>query len=312
MSQSISDIIKVLKGTPNQQVMKNCFTNLSNMATKPENYPNFFKLGAVDIILKYAEDPDPEIRLRCCCTILNLSVDENNRSQLIQMGATKKVLSNLKFVESCPQLRVYSFSALNMLAHDPQATEEFKASSDAFSTVLETLNGFVNLSDEILGALLGAVLSLSADEEIAQKFGEGGGISTMKSLLDLKQDDEETMDKICGCLANFSIFSNFQKIREEGIIPIVCKLLTSENEGIVDKSMNVIANLAQDDENTDLIRDSKGIEPLIEILDSENQERAQVAVSCLWNLSHNETNRTVIYSFNKFKKNSFFIRFRCN
>ena len=190
------------------------------------------------------------------------------------------------------------------LAHNDENKKKL-LTLDTMACLIPLLESFGSAGNwEALEKVLGAVLTCSSNDTMADQFREQGGFPPLKTIIEDKLDpksiqNEQHQKCVLYGIIGFAVLAynekNKDEIRECGALADLIELLRLDyNEDLLEKDTAALLNLTHNVENRVAIRKLDGIAPLIELMFHPNEQISQNAAGCLWNCSNDPGCKTVI------------------
>ncbi|KAG2381860.1 hypothetical protein C9374_005652 [Naegleria lovaniensis] len=290
-----------------------CIWNLS--VTSDETREALAREGCleklVDLLKHHEENnEDPETVGNCVMCLSILSSNDLVSETLREMDGCFEMI--VKFLtNSDATIAQNAAAAVWNLAHNDE-NKKVLAGLDTMAALIPLLDAFQSESQwDALEKVLGAVLTSSTHDTMADQFRENNGFPSLKSIIEGKvdpnsiQDDQHKKCVLYGIIG-FAVLAyndkNKDEIRECGALADLIELLRLEyDDDLLEKVTAALLNLTHNIENRVAIRKLDGIAPLIELLYHPNETISMNAAGCLWNLSNDESCKAVIRSLGGLK-----------
>lgn len=111
-------------------------------------------------------------------------------------------------------------------------------------------------------------------------------LNAIRSLVELlwRTQNEDVQQKSVTCLWTLALNDeNRLEIRESGGIEVLCALLQSNYEGVLENTTIALGYLTRDDENKIKVRECGGIKALLHVLSNPKESIQSKAAGALWN-----------------------------
>jgi hypothetical protein len=286
---------------------------LWNVAISEQNR-KLYDQQIVERLLGLLKFPDREVICNSLVVLGMLSMDSDVGTAIINNSenALESAISLLNEYESSDDEELKGFGLMfigNLCQCDPNSRDRVRELG-ALPLIARQLDTSVA---DTLGKAVGCILALAINQNNAQLFATGAEENVLERLISLLlleygEEDSETLDIIrvaTTSLGTIAYFDNTKDaIVEKGGVDTLIELLTKTvrpdgeiafgDEELLEKITGFALNMSSDQNVRNLFKKLNGIQPLIDLLDHEQEEIRNNAAGALCNLSIDASIKTLI------------------
>jgi hypothetical protein len=286
------------------EIMQRSTGVLWNIAISVENRKLFHdRPELVDRLLLLLKLEDREIILNSLVVLgmLSMEADLGSTINSTDGSALESAISLLRGTGEDEELKGYCLMLIgNLCQCDPKLGDHVRE-MNALPFIVEHL---ASNELETLGKAAGAVLSLAVNHQNAELFAKGQEENALEHLISIllieyAPEERDALDLLCAATTALGIIAYHDSTKEaivekggvEALIEFLVKNVRPDGEiefgdvELLAKITGAILNLSSDQQVRDIFKQQNGLQPLIDLLDHEEEEVRNNAAGALCNMS---------------------------
>ncbi|RXM28515.1 Armadillo repeat-containing protein 3 [Acipenser ruthenus] len=240
-----------------------------------------FELDGLDTLFRLLSSPDPDVKKNSPECIYQLVQDFPSRAAIRELNGVPPLLELLK--SKYPVIQKLALKTLATITHDAETRVALRE-NQGFEQLIEIL-GNNELNDLHVETLV-VVSNCMEDMDTVQLIQQTGGLDKLLQLAETSTLPEVQMNAAKAITNTAQSNENRKILHEQEVEKTLVTLLRVDHEGLRTATCQAIAIMCENLASKDEFRKLAGIQPIVQLLNSENAEVKKAAALALSNLTN--------------------------
>ncbi|XP_041103023.1 armadillo repeat-containing protein 3-like [Polyodon spathula] len=239
-----------------------------------------FELDGLDTLIRLLSSPDPDVKKNSLECIYQLVQDFPSRAAIRELNGIPPLLELLK--SEYPVIQQLALKTLATITHDAETRVALR-DNQGFEQLIEIL-GNNELNDLHVETLV-VVSHCMEDMDTVQRIQQTGGLNKLLQLAETSTLPEVQMNAAKAITNTAQSNENRKILHEQEVEKTLVTLLRVDHEGLRTAACQAIAIMCENLASKDEFRKLAGIQPIVQLLNSEHAEVKKAAALALSNLT---------------------------
>ncbi|XP_058875809.1 armadillo repeat-containing protein 3 isoform X5 [Acipenser ruthenus] len=240
-----------------------------------------FELDGLDTLIRLLSSPDPDVKKNSLECIYQLVQDFPSRAAIRELNGIPPLLELLK--SEYPVIQQLALKTLATITHDAETRVALRE-NQGFEQLIEIL-GNNELNDLHVETLV-VVSNCMEDMDTVQLIQQTGGLDKLLQLAETSTLPEVQMNAAKAITNTAQSNENRKILHEQEVEKTLVTLLRVAHDGLRTAACHAIAIMCENLASKDEFRKLAGIQPIVQLLNSENAEVKKAAALALSNLTN--------------------------
>ncbi|KAF7691778.1 armadillo repeat-containing protein 3 [Silurus meridionalis] len=264
---------------------------LAHLSTDITCKVQIFQHDGLEPLIHLLSSPSPDVKKNSVECIYNLVQEFSSREAVYKLNGLPPLLYLLG--SEYPIIQQFALRILESISSHKETRTEFRE-QQGFPRLMELLTNkkFSDLHVEALKVISNCL----EDTESMQLIQENGGLEKLLQFL-VAPTAPEIQAHAVKAISKAALSSEIQRIlHEKNVEKALIELLAGENNSIHTAVCQAVSAMSKNLSSKDTFRQLEGIRPIMQLLNSEENEVKEVAAEALSNLTHeNQLNAYAVY-----------------